>query len=382
MAGLFVILATQGLRTSYEPAQLTRPKSEDLVRQRDVGFIDGSYPYLGNDEASYAAMAERPLADDYLSRRAPFGFRLAEPTLVYVLGRFGLDRGQGFQLVGFVGLLCAGMAIGTILQAEGRSKPTAAAAAALFVMTPAALDGLIYPHIIDAGAWALMFWAWERWIKGHTRAAIALLVIAILWRETATIIALCMMVHGLRARRSRRSLFALGGTALIALALPHVLVQPSFTAPLGVLVDRVFDARGAAYDGWTGLGRFVLAYTVDGAGLAIIALVLIKRPVKTSVWPLVWLIPAMLLVSLAAFNISRLLVPAALPVLVMMSERVDDLEPRARAAALSFLVVLTASYDLTYARAHPSVLIVALGLFAVVVARIAIRDRERSATYA
>jgi hypothetical protein len=171
LAGLLIALP---LRVHY-PDSVTSVARERAVRQRDQRFVRGSYPYLGDDEASYFAMAEHPLGHGYLERRSPFCYRLLEPMLAHLLTTLGLDAPRAFFLIGVVAWLLAGLAVGSLAGFLGARPLTAAAVGALFMMTPAALDGLVYPHIIDAGSWALMFWSWDRWLRGRTALAAPLL---------------------------------------------------------------------------------------------------------------------------------------------------------------------------------------------------------------
>jgi hypothetical protein len=71
-------------------------------------------------------------------------------------------------------------------------------------------------------------------------------------------------------------------------------------------------------------------------------------------------------VSLAAFNVGRLLVPAALAVLLLACPLFDGLDGRRRGLTLSALAIVTVAYDVPYARRQ-----VSLALAVVVVALLA-----------
>ena len=144
LALLFGLLIALPLRVHY-PDNVTSVARERVVRQRDRGFVRGTYPYLGDDDASYFAMAEHPLGDGYLERRSPFCYRLLEPLLARVLTILGLDVSGAFLLIGVVGWLLAGLAVGSLAQFFGARPLTAAVVGAVFMMTPATLNVVVYP---------------------------------------------------------------------------------------------------------------------------------------------------------------------------------------------------------------------------------------------
>lgn len=355
------LLITLPIRVHY-PDSATSPARERVVRQRDVGFVRGTYPYLGDDEASYFAMAEHPIGHGYLERRSPFCYRLLEPLVAHVLLTLGLDATQAFLIIGVVALLLAGLAVGSVARFLGARPVTAAGASALFVLTPAALDGFVYPHIIDAGAWALMAWSWDRWLRGRTVVAAALLLAAVLWRETSALMLFCMVAQALRKPQARRGIALVVVSVIVGLVLPRLLVHPSQSFPLSLVIRRVLHSRRSDVTTLAGVARVVLAYTVDGLGFgALVLLAHRRRRLQPSAGAALLLLPAGVAVSLAAFNVGRLLVPAALGILTLACPAFDDLDGRHRAVAFSVLAIVTAAYDVPYVHNRASPLLAATG---------------------
>jgi hypothetical protein len=362
LALLFGLLVAQPLRVHY-PDNATSVARERVVRQRDRGFVRGTYPYLGDDDASYFAMAEHPLGDGYLERRSPFCFRLLEPLLARLLTILGLDAPAAFLLIGIVGWLLAGLAVVSLAQFFGARPLTAAAVGAVFMMTPATLDGLVYPHIIDAGAWALMFWSWDRWVRGRTTLAAVLLLAAVLWRETSALLLLCMLAQGMRNPRARRDIALVTGAVVAGLLLPRLLVNPSQSFPVTLVIHRVLHSRASDLATLAGVERVVLAYTVDGLGFAAFVLLAPRRArARQPVAAAALLLPAGVVVSLAAFNVGRLLVPATLAILLWACPLFDSLDGRRRGLTLSVLAIVTAAYDIPYARNRASPILAAAAI--------------------
>ena len=372
-------------RLQYREDVAPRGAGEQLLQRLDADFRRGTYPYISGDEASYFAMAERPFGDDYLVRRSPYCFRVLEPLLAHGLKGLGLDTATAFLVIGAVGLFAAGLAVASVLRGTGCSAGSAATGGALFMLTPAALVTLATPHVIDAGSWALMFWSWLQWRRGRPVASALLLVAAVLWRETAALLLLCMVFSTVRSARPKRDLALVALPVVAAILLTHLLIQPVQSFPIGLVVERVLDVRRAEFGDWDSAQRLLLEYTVHGLGILSLALV-VRSPWRgrtpNDLAPLL-LLPAAALLTLAAFNVSRLLVPAVLGVVVLAVAAIDRDPPGVRALSLSIVVAVTVALDFAYIRGGSSVSLVvliaaALALTAALGRRIGARDEVRA----
>ena len=113
-----------------------------------------------------------------------------------------------------------------------------------------------------------MFWSWDRWVRGRTTLAAVLLLAAVLWRETSALILLCMLAQGIRSPRARRDMALVTGAVVAGLLLPRLLVNPSQSFPVTLVIRRVLHSRASDLTTFAGVERVVLAYAVDGLGFA------------------------------------------------------------------------------------------------------------------
>jgi len=373
---IFVLLATH-LTQQPAPWGSGSPASKtSLVRAHDKQFLAGKNVY-GDDEYSYASMAQSPGSGSYLNQRAPFSYRIAGPAIVWSIQFTGLSLIDRFFLLNGVGILVAVFALYWICLDMGVDPQRAAWSSALFLFLPPVLEILRAPVRVDGMAWGLMFLAWWAWRRDLLFPTIFLLTAAMLFRETAVLLIPCVWHDAYLRRRGNMAPAILTISACAVLLVTHLAIGPSSSSiPIIYYIGRVLRNH------WNLLrhGQALFDLTIFAGGLVICLFVVSWRVfLDRRIVPLLWLAPSALLLVLVSFDLGRVVVSVALLTLPAASLAISQFRrPRVVMAAtllLSGAVGLARTTSLYESGGH---LLIAISVVTLIAVAILLRKRADS----
>lgn len=286
------------------------------------------------DHHKYIYLAEHGPGSLHL---APFGWRLAVPTVASVLP---MEAATGFRLVSVISVLAAAAGSYALSRAHGFDRGMSAGAVVLYLSVPAAVKYVLYNFWLpDAALFAIIAWTLVLVKKEKLGWAAVLLVVGALTKES--ILLVIPLVYSLRALRLVD--WRAAGTT-VAVAIPAVITAavlrfaiPAWNTRSGYIeemgrqmpLNRFDDVAYTVVDQFRafGAGRLgvadlllgipaVLCITF-GAGLVLLAVLgAVREPIVALRYsPLVLVSLAQLLV---AYNVDRLVV-LAFPAVIVLS---------------------------------------------------------------